>query len=309
MSSGYLTHQLRDSYIGVLLVALALGFALPQVFAPLQAYSTELLQIIFFLTSLHIQLSGIWHELKRWPTILLVSSFMLLALPLLVYGLTSPWLPALALPLVLLATMPVGMTSPLLVQFFGLNTSLALVLTLTTSLLAPFTVPLLLTLLAPASVAIDLSHLFLTLFQVMIIPFVVAQIVRMIWPEVGRATRRVYKPVALFLVGCLIAAIAGKYQTAFLSAINMETLLGLGVMTLFFLLVHILGYWLTWWRSETDRLTVTLCVVYMNFTLAIFIAEKFFPDPQVVLYTILSILPWNIGIVLFRKVVVERVQS
>lgn len=306
MSRSYLTYQLRDSYIGVLLIALLAGFLVPSLFAPWQAYSTLILQAIFFLTSLRMSLRGVWREFQEWPTLIVVSMFMLVVLPLVVYGLAQTFNPSLAWALFLLAAMPVGMTSPLMAHLFGLNTPLALVLTLVTSLLAPFTFPFLAGLLSNGE-TINIGHLFLTLLQVIVIPFALAQGVALLAPSVVRLTARLHKGVSLALVGLLIAAIAASYQQAFLTRLlTIEYFLGLAVLTLFFLAVHLAGYWLAWWRNERDRLTIVLCVVYMNFTLAIYIAERFFANPDIVFYTILAIIPWNIGIVLFRHAVVGR---
>ena len=101
----------------------------------------------------------------------------------------------------------------------------------------------------------------------------------------------------------LMAGIAAKYHQELIGSFSWEYFLGLVALTGFFIIVHVLSYWLLWWRNVPDRMTVVLSVVYMNFTLAIYIAQKFFPDPEVLLYTILSIIPWNIGMLLFRKMV------
>ncbi|TXH00852.1 MAG: hypothetical protein E6P95_03005 [Candidatus Moraniibacteriota bacterium] len=296
----------RDASVGVLLIALLLGLWLPMVFGPLQVYSTLCLQVVFFLSSLQIDIRGIWNEWRAWSTWLLVTLWMLILLPAALFSIVQVIFPDLALPLLLLAAMPVGMTTPLLAQILRLNGSLALILTLTTSLLAPITVPLLLGLFADPRYAIEIGHVFLTLFQVIIIPFALAQIVKLFLPGFTRVTKRWYTSSSIILVGIIIASIAGHYQSALLSRFTFESGLGLLVLMLFFLITHVIGYWIVWWRNEQDRLTVTFSVVYMNFTLAIFIAEKFFGDPTVIFYTILAILPWNIGMFFFQKVVNHR---
>ncbi len=295
---------LRDASITSLLAALGLGLAFPALFAPLQEWSTWILQLIFLLTSLRIDLRAVAKELHAWPTLLWVSCCTLLIVPMATYWLVAPFFPQMALAVLLLAAMPAGMTSPLLAQLLGLNTSLALVLTVITSLAAPVTVPMLIGLFSGETVA--LGHLFLTLLQVIIVPFILAQIVRAAWPSGVRRALAWQKPVALSLVALLIAAIAGRYHAELWERFDGAYLLGLGVLTLFFLLLHVLGYWIAWWRRRHDRLTVMLCVVYMNFTLAIFLAEKFFRDPDVIFYTILSIIPWNISLVLFHRATAGR---
>lgn len=292
------THS--DLSIGVLFVALCAGFLWPDVLAPLQAWSTLLLQVIFFLTSLRIELRGLWHEARDFRSVVTVTLFMLVVLPLLAYASTYWISEDLALALLLLAAMPVGMTTPLLAQLFGLNVPLSLVLTLSTSLLLPVSLPLLFGLLVPEAVTIDLSHLFVTLLQVIALPFLLAQVVRALFPWVLEGTVRIAKSLSLLSIGLLMAGIAAKYHDALIGHFSVTYVLGLFVLALFFLFVHLVSYWLLWWRSVPDRLTVVLAVVYMNFTLAIYIAQKFFPDSEILLFTILSILPWNIGMIIFR---------
>lgn len=307
MSRYFLKRGWRDASVSVLLFALVLGLALPEIFSPFQAQSTFLLQVIFFLTSLRIGFQGVWIELQSWKTLLWITSWMLLFLPVMVFFLVEPFFPILTLPLLLLAAMPVGMTTPLLTQLLQLNTSLALSLTLLTSLLAPFTVPLLVSIFAgSAGRIIEIEHLFITLIQVIIVPFVFAQILRWLAPRWIGATRGWHKPTSLFFVGLLIAAVAGRYHEALLARFTVEHGLGLLVMSLFFLLTHLIGYWIVWWRSREDRLTITFSMVYMNFTLAIFIAEKFFGDPSIIFYTILSIIPWNISMFMFQRFLIHR---
>lgn len=291
-----------DLSISVLIFALFAGISLPDLLTPLQVWSTVLLQVIFFLTSLRIEIRGLWRELRDVRSMVIVTTFMLIVLPLLAYVSMRPLGEDLALALLLLAAMPVGMTTPLLAQLLGLNVPLALVLTLSTSLLLPVTLPLLFGWLLPQSIAIDLSHLFITLLQVILFPFFLAQIVRRFLPSIVERATVATKKLSLFFMCLLMAGIAARYHEELVSGFSFEYLFGLLVLTGFFIVVHVLSYWLLWWRSVPDRMTAVLSVVYMNFTLAIYIAQQFFPDPEILLYTILSIIPWNIGMLLFRQI-------
>lgn len=298
----YLSHRAHDSYINVLLLALLLGFLAPSVFAPMNAYATFLLQAIFFLSSLKIDLRGIFRELHDWKAVSLVTLFMLLILPAVTYALFRPLFPDLAIPLLLLAAMPAGMTSPLFTEMLGGNVSLALVATVTTSLFAPFTIPLIVTLFGGETVTLDTVSMFLTLFQVIFLPFFLAQGTRMLLGT-GRIdkAKKGAAVLSVTLVCLLLASIVAKYSDEMIDRFHMEAVWQLLGMFFFFVLVHVAAYSLVWWRDTRDRLTITLCVVYMNFTLAIFLAQEFFPDPDVVFFTMLSIIPWNIGIILFRS--------
>jgi bile acid:Na+ symporter, BASS family len=303
MASHIFTHRPHDSYINVLLLSLFLGFVFPQFFAPLNIYSTFFLQVIFFISSLKIDFLEIGQELRHWKTLLLVNFFMLFLLPVIAYTLGGLFFPELILPLLLLASMPAGMTSPLLTELIRGNVPLALLITITTSLLAPFTIPFILQFLSGGSVSIDTTAMILTLIQVIFVPFILAQLLRLFIskPALTKAGRPLKNTSFLFL-GTLLTSIVAKHSSSLHDIFSFEALGGIFQMFLFFILVHFLAFTLFFWRNNRDRLTITLCIVYMNFTLAVFIAQKFFPDPRIIFFTIISLIPWNICIIVFRSV-------
>ena len=53
-------------------------------------------------------------------------------------------------------------------------------------------------------------------------------------------------------------------------------------------------------RVRSDRVTVTICLTFMNFTLAIFLAGQYFPQPNVLVPVILSVIPWSLLLIPFR---------
>lgn len=296
------THRPHDSYINVLIISLFLGFVFPTLLTPINAYSTFLLQGIFFLSSLKINFQAIRQELRSWKTLVLVNFFMLILLPAVAYTLGRIFSTDLALPLLLLAAMPAGMTSPLLTELIRGNVPLALIITISTSLFAPLTIPLILQFLSNGSVTIDTVSMILTLTQVIVIPFILAQVCRMFIAE--RTLKKINRPLktwSFILLGTLLASIVAKYAPELRDSFSLTSLAGLWQMFLFFFLVHVLSFALFFWKNTRDRLTITLCIVYMNFTLAVFIAQKFFPDPQVIFFTMISLIPWNVGIIIFRS--------
>jgi predicted Na+-dependent transporter len=71
-------------------------------------------------------------------------------------------------------------------------------------------------------------------------------------------------------------------------------------MTLLFLVYMAVGYVSVFWRDRADRITVSICLTFMNFTLAIFLAGQYFPEPNVLVPVILSVLPWSLLLIPFR---------
>ncbi len=291
--------KLLESYVIVLILALFLGLTFPDLGLYIVPASTLFLQIIFFLSSLKLDVRALATEAKRTKIIVLVNFYMLILFPAAVFLLAKFLAPQYALPLLLLAAMPAGMTSPLLSEIVGGSVGFALVLTMITSLFAPITIPLMIKLLAGASVAVPIMAMFKSLFFVIVVPFALAQAVRFFFHEKIKATFFTFKPISILLLGLLIFGIVAK------RAGELRTHLGLflgalAVLSIFFLLLHLIGYWGVPGLARAERLSATICLTYMNFTLAIFLAGKFFPQPEVLIPVILSVFPWSIGIIPFK---------
>lgn len=282
---------IATSYLFIIIIALALALVLPGQMKMVAPYATLLLQGIFFLSSLKLDVRDVWRDNKDVVLVVSANVFMLLLFPAGVYYAATWLLPSYALPLLLLAAMPTGMTTPFLVEMIGGKQSVALVLTVTSSLLAPFTVPLMISILAGASVSVSAWNMFFTLVKVIIAPFAVAQIVRYFFGQRLKPTFFTFKPISLVLLALLIAGVVAKQADAVILAWE-TSLASLLVLTACMLLFFAVGYRCAYWRSCEDRVTVALALTFMNFTLAIYLAEEFFSDPHVLSTVVLVIFPW-----------------
>ncbi|OGL74037.1 hypothetical protein A3F28_03960 [Candidatus Uhrbacteria bacterium RIFCSPHIGHO2_12_FULL_57_11] len=291
--------KLLESYIVVLAVSLGVGLFSPQFGQRLTPWTTFFLQVIFFLSSLKLEFRAVAKEAKNFRAVALVNIYTLVVFPIITYILARMVVPRYALPLLLLAAMPAGMTTPLLTEIVGGSVGLALVLTMTTSLLAPITVPLAVKLLAGSEVVVPALKIFWSLLTVIVVPFALAQIVRLVLRERIKATFFTFKPVSIVLLGLLIVGVVSQRATEIKS--NVGLFVGaIVVLAFFFALLHLAGYWGVPGLSHPQRLAVTVSLTYMNFTLAIYLAGKFFPQPEVLIPVILSVFPWSIGIIPFR---------
>lgn len=295
---------LIESYIAVVLLALALGLSFPQWFGTLSGFGMFFLQIIFFLSSLRLDLKGLISSFSDIPMLFLSALFMLILFPVAVYGIVFFLAPQLLVPLILLAAMPSGMTSPLLAEIMGGNKELALTLTLTTSFLAPFTVPFVMSILVGTAVAIDVWAMFANLTLVIFVPFIIGQVVRKPLHGAIAKTQQWFKPLSIILLGLLIAG-ALSHQTSFIISTLESTsaFMLLVILSVFIALLFVVGYLSFFWRSCNDRLTIAVSLTFMNFTLAIHLAATFFPDPAILLPTVLIIIPWALLFYPFRTAV------
>ncbi|MFZ1654837.1 MAG: bile acid:sodium symporter [Candidatus Moraniibacteriota bacterium] len=289
-----------------LVVALGCGLVFPAWFAPYSGLTGVLLQLIFFTSGLRIDFRAILTELRDVRLFAAVTIFRLVVFPFLVYLIAGFFFPSLVVPLVLLAAMPAGMTSPLFVDMVRGNVPLALLLTAGTSLLSVITLPIILGLLGGVSTAFDPGTMFRTLVFIMVVPLAIAQVVRFFLfgrtlIARGQSFTRVGSILALWL---LIATIVSKNSQAIQYGFGGgEALRAFLIMSGLLICFHLACYAIGYWRSRRDRITVTLALSYMNFTLAIFLAETLFRDPAAILVVILSMLPWNIGLIIFQWLV------
>lgn len=286
--------NLVQSYLFVIVLALVFALVWPNQAVLLAPGATLFLQVIFFLTSLKLDAKSIAKEVADVRMLAITTFFMLIALPAVVFLIAQAIVPSMAVALLLLAAMPTGMTAPLLVEVVGGKTGMALVITLLTSILAPFTVPLMIGLFASTAVTVSALTMLVTLAKVILVPFVLAQLLRLLWPHKLQATFFTFKPISIILLGLLIAGVVAKQAHVILNGLETTILFQLIMLSIFICALLVAGYFIAFWRSPQERMTVTVCTTFMNFTLAIYLAGEFFPDPAVTLAAVLVVFPWSL---------------
>jgi len=285
----------------ILLAALLVGIGFSEYTIKLAPFSTLFMGAIFFLSALKIDLKKAASYLAYEKMLVVVNVFMLIVLPIVVYYGTRLVFPDLAFAFLILAAMPAGMTTPLLVDISGGRQSLALVLTISTSLLAPFTIPFVIKLVAGTAIAVSFYAMFFSLAKVIFIPFILANVIKYFWGRKIGKISHTFKPISIIFLGLLIMGIVAKQADAIISGLQGgESLKYLVIMFVFFIVLHVFGYFLIFWRDKGDRITITVCLTYMNFTLAIYLVDQFFTDPNIVIPVILSVLPWVMLLVPFK---------
>ena len=205
----------------------------------------------------------------------------------------------------LLAAMPVGMATPLLAEISGGRQSLALVLAVVTSLLAPFTIPLVVKFILGAAIEVSFWDMFVLLAVVVYVPFILAQIFKHFWQNAINNISGIFTPVATIFLGLIIMGAVAKQAEVIIEGLNNggEFLFYLGALFIFFILLHLIGYYFVFWRETRDRITITVCLTYMNFILAIELVNEFFTEPNVVVPVVFAVIPWAVLLIPFKYIV------
>lgn len=292
-----------QSYLFMAVLALVFGLFFPQARA-LMAINTLLLQIIFFLSCLKIEPRALFTHLKDWRLLAMSNALMLIGFPAAVWLIGLPSHSEFGFALFLLAAMPVGMTAPLLVEVAGGKQSIAMVLTVTTSLLAPITVPLMTKALYGAQIAVDASSMFKQLALIIFVPFILAMVAKALLPKTVATLGKKTKIISVILLGLLIAGAVAKQSTPILSeSTHFWTFVGTLILLYgFFLALHFAGYFSFWWEPKDIKQASSITLTYMNFTLAIFLASEFFPEPGIIIPLVLAIIPWATFMPIWQKI-------
>lgn len=288
-----LRRLLTENQILVILLGIILGLVFPTQLTVLNTYSTQLLILVFFFSSLRLSLGEVVSYAKDWRMLAITATYMLVIMPFALFVPTSFLSQEWSVALLILGAMPTGMTIALMAEFFGGKTSLALVITTVTSLLAPFTIPLVTKIAIGQSVEIDTVGMFFSLSLTIVAPFALAMLVKKAVPKQVEKLDSVWRNLSVAAFGILITGIVASTQggggitftmrDAWMMLISMVLL---GAMTWG-------AYYIVKWRSPADRMTIALCMLYMNNTLALFVGERFFRDLGVVPKQVLLLLVVN----------------
>lgn len=292
-----------ENHISLIFVALVAGLIAPGLFRVFYPWNTLLLQVIFFLSALQVDFAELKSYAVDWKMHVLTDGFMLVVLPLAVYFPLSLYAPDWALAFLVALAAPTGMTIALVADYFGGKTALALVITVTTSLLAPFTLPVVAQLSVGRSVPIDSLGMLRSLAEAIIIPFVLAFLVHRFAPGIKKRGDRAWRTISMTAFGLLIASIVSKTTgghglrgadgTLAISFVDRDALMLLLVFLYIAGLIWV-SYRMVYWRSVAERITIALCMVYMNFSLSLYIADRFFAAQRIVPKLIIILLLLNL---------------
>ncbi len=266
----------------LVLLALVAGMMFPAVFLPIAPYTTAMLMLIFFTSSLRLEASELFAYAKDWKMLLIANISMLILMPIALWFPLAAFAPEWALAFLIVGAMPTGLTIALIADMFGGKQSLAMLISATTSILAPITVPLILSLVVGRSVDIPVLNLFGSLFLTIVVPFVLAMATKREFKPFVQKHDLMWREVSLLFFALLVAAITANSMhgdTITLSWMDAGIVL---VLTVFMGGIAWVSAAATSWRSPAERITIALCMVYMNNTLALYIGDKFFANQHIV---------------------------
>jgi BASS family bile acid:Na+ symporter len=279
--------------------SMGLGLYWPALGRPLTPGLTYFLIFLLFLSFLQLKLDEVWTSWKKHGFHLLTLGIIkLLALPIGLYFLFAWLWPEYALPVLLLSGVSTGVTAPFISGLVGAQTTLVLGLVVLTSLLLPFSLPLLVRLLSGAELQISFGAMFQLLALIIFFPALLATTLRRICPRFLERLSSVRYPLSLTCFAGINLAIFSRYQSFFRER-PLEILNTILVAYLLALVFHGVGWMVFRGQPVEVRLAQTVSLAYVNNILVVVFSAHFF-GPLATTLSVMYLFPFFTLIVPLR---------
>jgi BASS family bile acid:Na+ symporter len=293
----FLKHLDRHFWI-FLILSVALGLYRPELFLPYEGYIIYIIMAIMGILFLKVDIIDLVTHIKQ-PGLLIYSAFInLIISPVCVYFLFRTIAPDMVIGLTLLAALPAGVTSAAFTDIMKGRTSLSVTVIIITNLLCVFTIPLLFWVFFKADLSLDYMGLFFNLLKVFLIPFFIAKVIkRVLMIDLTERLQEYYNIIIIALLSFMIM-ISIAFESDYLLS-NIHLLVKpLGIIFLVFFLLQVIGYFSVFWLNKGEKLALSNSNMIMNNILGVVLALAFFPGTEIVSIVILSLIPWNVMIIL-----------
>jgi bile acid:Na+ symporter, BASS family len=209
--------RLNDILLVIVVISsMLVAIVFPDFGSLFQVLPVYCLMINFFLSYLSIDLASVWKALKGHSGQILAFTILKLAiLPVIVYFGFYFIAPTYALSALLLTGVSTGVVAPMISNMVKGNSSLVLVVVMITSALAPFTLPMLIKIVAAKEVAISFLAMLRMLAIVIFIPILIVEIIRYLTPKLVAPILKIQFPVSLLMFALINLGVFYRYAPFF----------------------------------------------------------------------------------------------
>jgi len=292
--------------IAVLYGSLVVGIVFPGPSAVVSGTIKYLMMTMLFLAFIKISPADVGRALvSNWAGMILGILLRLVITPAVAYWVTLALYPPLALPILLLAGVSTGVSSPFFTSLCRGNISYCLVMAVVTSLILPVSLPVMVKILARATLDYELSAMALFLAMIIFVPLGAAFLFRALAPRFLESMNRMSYPISLVVVAGINFGALGRY-IPYLKT-NPEQILYCAVFSMGLALVMaFLGWSFTRTRNWTDRVAASGSQVWINNILIIALAVHM-NQPLAATLSVFYLIPLY-GFVVFFSVLANRLE-
>jgi len=260
----------------VIFVSMLAGILLPGFGSPFQPYVLYLMMSLLFLSFLSIQIDTIWHTLRdsAWSIVLLFL-IKTIALPIAVYSLFRYLYPSYAIAALLLSGISTGVVAPFISNLVQAHSALVLVMVVVTSLFVPFSLPIIVKVLAGHTIEISLFAMIRMLSLVIFVPILAVEALRRLSPALTEEIKKRQFPVSLVIFSLINLGVFSRYSNFFFQSPS-TILIAVLVAIALFALYHFIGFVSLVTASVEMKMTAGISMANMNNVLIIVFASQFF---------------------------------
>lgn len=253
-----------------------MGILFPKACSVFQPYPLYMMMFFLFLSLLSIRMDTVRQTLRgNKRTVSMLILLKILLLPVGIYLLFRAIFPSYAIAALLLTGISTGVVAPFVSNLVNGNSSLVLVMVVTSSLLSPLTLPFLVKLLVGRSIEISLFSMMGMLGMVVFIPFLSVEGLQRVAPGwIEKITKRQF-PISLLLFALINLGVFSRYSEHFYrkpTTILVATLIAC-VLGGIYISVGILSQWK---ENLEDQMAGAVSLGNMNNVLVIVFSSQFF---------------------------------
>jgi bile acid:Na+ symporter, BASS family len=284
-----------------LLLMAVVGYLYPQLFVWGESITDKLLMFSFFLGCIRINFDEALHLRSNYGKLILFAMLNLVLIPLLLFAVTPFINVDTRTGLFLIMAASGGMLTPLIASFLGLNILWAVVYTILSSALVPFTLPLLVRLVLGIETNADSFEMILFLAKIVFPPAILAYLFRRFLSDFTTKLTRFSGTLGSINMSFFVAIIIAVnhpflQQTLF----RWSTLPVLLMLILVFIIRYFIGYYMPY-QDKRERWTNALLFGVMNNGLIILFSTQYFSQ-QVIFVALMSEIPWILAQPVFQRV-------
>lgn len=268
----------KNDFIFLLVIfsTMGVGIGLLEFGGIFTPYPLYMMMFVLFFSFLKIDFLQVFHNIRKKAFILFILCLLkLCVIPIGLFFLTQAILPEYAVPVLLLSGISTGVLAPFISGLLEASTLLVLMMVVISSLLAPFSLPTLVSLLIGQTIEISFLVMVRILAMVIFLPTLAAILLRYLCPAFLERLEKIQFPASLILITCINLGVFAKYASFFTETPVkvVETILVAFVLSIFY---HAVGFLVTWGMKREDRLAGAISFAYINNVLMIAFSSQFF---------------------------------
>ncbi len=272
-----LPFRLNDFLLVIVVISsMTIAIIYPDFGSLFQALPIYCVMANFFLSYLSIELTSAWKALQGQSRQILTFTIMkLIILPVILFFIFDYLAPAYALSALLLTGVSTGVVAPFISNMVKGNSSLVLVAVVITSALAPFTLPVLIQVVAVKQVEISFFGMIRMLALVIFVPILAVEIFRRLTPGLLQPLMKKQFPLSLVLFAVINLGVFYRYAPFFKKEPNMiilATFVAFGLAAVY----CIVGIFLFRKSSLENQLAGAVMLGNLNNVLVIVFSSEFF---------------------------------